>query len=78
MSKHRRVDTWGKVRKACRDKGVTIDDRGSEARLEKVLPNGKKRVHILSHNCCRSKNSIVHAEHLSAIKRKFGLSDEDF
>jgi len=77
MSK-KRVYTWGKVWRACRAKGITVDNRGSEAKLLKTLPNGRKICHILSHKCCKSKNSVVWLDHIAAIKRKFGLTDADF
>lgn len=77
MSK-KRVYTWAKVRRACRAKGITVDNRGSEAKLLQILPNGRKICHILSHKCCKSKNSVVWPDHIAAIKRKFHLADADF
>jgi len=77
MSK-KRVITWGVLRRACKLRNVEVKDKGSEALLEMALPGGRKVVHVLSHKCCKSKSSIVWPDHLSAIKRKFGFSDEDF
>jgi hypothetical protein len=76
MSK-KRVATWGDVKRACKKKGILVEDRGSEALLMMPLPGGQKVVHVLSHKCCKGKNAIVWPDHLCAIKRKFGITDDD-
>jgi hypothetical protein len=77
MSK-KRVITWGELKTACKRRGVEVGYRGSEALLMMKLPDGRKVVHVLSHLCCKGKNSIVWQDHLAAIKRKFGFVDSDF
>lgn len=77
MSK-KRVITWGTLRRACKARGVEVLHRGSEALLVMPLPDGRKVVHVLSHLCCKSPSSVVWADHLTAIKRKFGFTDADF
>jgi hypothetical protein len=59
-------------------KGIDVDHHGSEARISMTLPDGTKIVHILQHMCCDSPNAIVWAKHLSVIKRKFAITDDDF
>ena len=74
---NKRVATWGDVQRGCKKKGVSVLEHGSEALLLMPLPDGRKVVHVLSHKCCKSKNAIVWADHLSAIKRKFGITNAD-
>jgi len=74
---HRRVVSWKVLRRALEARGVVIDHRGSEAKLLRREPDGTTSVYILQHECCRSGSSTVWATHLSRIKRKFALTDDD-
>ena len=71
-----RTIKWGRLEAALRAKGVTIEDHGSEKKLLLTLPEGT-RMYVLQHPCCRSRNSDVWATHLSKIKRKFDVTDDD-
>ena len=66
------------MRRALQAKGIDVGHTGSEARISMSLPDGTRIVHILQHICCDSPNAIVWAKHLSVIKRKFGITDDDF
>jgi len=72
-----KVTSWKKLSKALKANGIDIDNRGSEAKLTKRLPDGTVLMYVLQHECCRSPSATVRADHLSAIKRKFALTDED-
>lgn len=75
---HKRVRPWRDVKAALIARGIDVGNAGSEGKLTKLLPDGTKVVHILQHKCCESPSAIVWAKHLSEIKRKFGLNDDDF
>ena len=70
--------TWKTLQRACKRKGIEILPHGSERLLLMPQPGGQKVCHVLSHNCCHSQSAIVWAEHLATIKRKFGVTDDDF
>jgi hypothetical protein len=74
---HKRVRPWGEVRAGLKKAGIEVSD-DSEKRLTQRLTDGTKVVHVLQHECCSSLSAIVWAKHLSTIKRKFGLTDDDF
>ena len=76
MSK-KRVVTWRALRRACKAKGVEVRPRGSETLLLMLTPEGRRICHVLSHTCFKGANSVVWPDHLLAVKRKFGITDED-
>ena len=71
-----KVTSWKKRKKGLRANGITIDSRGSEAKLTKVLSDGSFLMYVLQHECCKSASATVRADHLAAIKRKFALTDD--
>lgn len=70
--------TWEAAKTACRRNNVKVSSRGSEAKLSKVLPNGKKAILVIQHECCGSNNDVVWIDYILAMQRKFGIPLEDF
>jgi hypothetical protein len=73
----RGTTTWKRPQEALRQKGVVVGWRGSEAKLVKRLATGEVLIYILQHKCCDSPSAVVWATHVSRIKKKFGITNED-
>jgi len=72
-----RATSWKKLKKGLKANGIDPGSRGSEGKLTKLLPDGTYLMYVLQHECCASPSSTVRADHLAAIKRKFGLTNDE-